>query len=400
PDRLEATHRYTSMDFVSMDPMSCLEPRAGWGTGYLRGWSFRQRSGEYVDFEVTPSCYGYRSCQTNDFQAPPTPAECGSRTRAIEGDRRTISLTSGKSVSLSLVSTEIETETVCSIVQLPESICKSGEPRWVPARGRAHIQSVDSDGNVLENIRYRFTQNVLGFALDRVYPQEWRKDYSRREVDSFTTQVSAAVLPLDFPKAYTFSASVSHREGEQARFEFSSKYFTHGARLVSQADGQQKFEISSTLSPITSPNARTQFDPTNYTLTITDDAIAELAELDPKNAAVYTVRVYANWKRNLGDEKLGSILGEPNEKVVENKSNEGSLTISLSQDFLNHPKFKKEKFDGGGKDWEAYIEITTRRTNKYVQTRASNVSVTKFSIGKKKVLKSVENNFEKTDRYR
>jgi hypothetical protein len=406
PDRLEPTQRYTEVDFTLAgqslySPVACLEPIGNWSTSERSGWDFRHHGGGYVDFDVHPNCTSFRYCEGTDFETPARPSDCGSTSSAIRGDSKTVTLTAEKTVSAALISAEIETEKVCNLVELPEATCKdSARRKLFAADGKAYSERVDQDGNVLSRELQRFTRNLWGFDLLQVRPQVWNFTYPTRELQRFETEISASILPIDFPKAYYFSATINHKEGSQAQLSFNSKYFSHSARLVSQTRDKQAFEVSSTLQPITAPNVAVAFDPATCNLTINDRSMKELSELDPRNAATYTVTVYANWKRNFGDEKLGQIISGNGQKTVTNDSNAETLSINLAPEFLAHPKFKKEKFDAGGKDWEVYVEVTTQRTNKYVQKSPSSVSVTKFAIAKKKVLKDVEQGFTKSDRYR
>lgn len=377
PDRRERTRQYVDVHYEAIHRGICLEP----GYGYT----------------VNPSCSYFRGCQSNDFRAPLEPRDCGSVTESINGETKTLQLTSEKSTTATFTSTRIETEKVCRLVQLPESDCRETRLSLYRSAGTAYIQYVDIDGNVLSRDRDSFVKDVFGSEVHRVVPQDWDFSYPQRELDRTSTTVQLNVLPLDFPLPYTFSASVSQKSDNPAQLSFRSKYFSHDARLVSDKRGAQIFEVSSKVQPIPAENVTTSFNPEDYTVTITDSSISELGEIDGKNSATYSIAVYANWTK-FSDEKLGKIA----EKVVVNSKGSNTLVVDLKQEFLGNPKskFVKEKFDGGGKTWEAYVEVSTQRTNKYVRNEPSDLYVVKSAIGKKKILRKVEPGFTKFENYR
>jgi hypothetical protein len=317
----------------AVEPNICLYP-SGDPTGLIGPVVFRN------SFVAAPNCKEMKACTEAVIPADdPMPTTCGTEipnSRSWKGEEKNLTIRSDGTATLEFHSEELLRVRACTPIAEPVLTCTTGNVSLF----RAEVEYEDPEGNKSQNWD-RF-QNLAGRRTETKTRVTWpAAEQSKPAGGRTTTMISFVGAPNPMIPAHGISALVSYKFGDSQpsiRFRETDKDLTHYAKLVTNADGSQLWEITSEINRRPSPPVtRVSFLPASYAVSVEDQSLPDLLSMSGAEAmhTKYLVTVFT--EKNHKDET------QIFQTEAENSSKSVLFTVKLDQETLKAMNGKSKK---------------------------------------------------------
>jgi hypothetical protein len=318
----------------AVEPNVCLYP-SGDPTGILGPVVFRN------SFVAAPNCKEMKACSeavtpTDD----PRPATCGAEipnSRSWKGEEKNLSVRSDGATILEFHSEEFLRVRACTPVAQPVLTCTDGNIGLF----RAEVDYEYPDGNKSQYNWDKF-QNLAGRRTETKTRVTWPAAEETRATGGRTsTMISFVGIPNPMIPPHGISALVSYKSGDSQpsiRFRETDGDLTHYAKLATNPDGSQVWQITAEINRRPSPPVtHVSFLPASYAVSVEDQSLPDLLSMSGAEAmhTKYLVTVFT--EKNHRDET------QIFQTEAENSSKSVLFTVKLDQETLKAMNGKSKK---------------------------------------------------------
>jgi hypothetical protein len=317
----------------AVEPNICLYP-SGDPTGIIGPVVFRN------SFVAAPNCKEMKACTEALIPADdPMPTTCGAEipnSRSWKGEEKNLNIRSDGTATLEFHSEEFLRVRACTPVAEPVLTCTTGNVSLF----RAVVEYETPDGNKSQNWD-RF-QNLAGRRTETKTRVTWPALEESKPAGGRTSAMISFVGDSNpMIPAHGISAVVSYKFGDSQpiiRFRETDKDLTHYAKLATNADGSQVWQITSEINRRPSPPVtRVSFLPASYAVSVEDQSLPDLLNMSGADAmhTKYLVTVFT--EKNHQDET------QIFQTEAENSSKSVLFTVKLDQETLKAMNGKSKK---------------------------------------------------------